>query len=578
MSNFELDELFDEATAASEDLVIASPFVPIKTRSAALDDVLNHRLAGVFSGVLALDRKKALASRIDGQIIGTGEADFTKGNTFYTLNYKGKRFQLIDVPGIEGDEGKYSHMVREAVAKAHLVFYVNGTNKKPEKATAQKIRSYLRLGTEVCPLMNVRGNADQYELDGVPATLESDGGSTKALQQTVGVLESVLGAKAMRPGHCVQGLLAFSSLAIAPGTERTAIHPSRDRDLVIHQRNYRKYFASSKAMYEFSQIKFVAQVLHGKLGTFKEDMIESNKSKVHELLVENLATLKELHVGHEMFMARTEPEFEKCRVAIKDGLVRFERLLKDGRKNLWNGLFIDLSASADKIVETYFGNNDLISTKIQGAFRERQEQLKEDLQAQFEKYLEELQGDLFQAMQRLLEDVSRVEFEQAIAYAGANLNANYKTPELGLGLDLKDYGWMLFNVGSYALAGAGVGTAFPIVGNLVGAAIGAVVGLLINFLNYFIGEEKRIRKAQAQVQEKIAEARAKAVGSLREELEDLLAPIRSQIEEKVLGQVDNIKESLTRPLHIIKQQMALMQRTKDQLEKMPHGTIHAIQC
>ncbi|HEX8594757.1 MAG TPA: hypothetical protein VF682_15985 [Pseudomonas sp.] len=576
MSNFELDELFDETNAVSEEVVIASPFVHIKTHSAAMDDVLNHRLAGVFSGVLAFDRKKALASRIDGRIIGTGEADFTKGNTFYTLNYKGKRFQLIDVPGIEGDEGKYSHMVREAVAKAHLVFYVNGTNKKPEKATAEKIRSYLRLGTQVCPLVNVRGNADQYEFDGVPATLESDGDSTKALQQTVGVLESVLGAKAMHPGHCVQGLLAFSSLAIAPGTERTTIHPSRDRDLVIHQRNYRKYFASSKAMYEFSQIKSVARVLHGKLGTFKEDMIESNKTKVHELLVENLAILQELHTSHEIFVAKTEPEFEKCRAAIKDGLVRFERLLQDGRKNLWNGLFIDLSASADKIVEEHFGDNDLISTKIQRAFRERQEQLKEDLQTQFEKYLAELQGDLVQAMQRLLEDVSRVEFEQAIAYAGADLNASYKTPELGLGLDLKDYGWMLFNVGSYALAGAGIGTAFPIVGNLIGAAIGAAVGFLINLMNFLLSKEKRIRKAQAQVQEKIAEARAKAVDSLRDELKGLLAPVRSQIEEKILGQVHDIHASLIRPLHIIKQQITLMQRTKDQLEKMPHGTIHAI--
>lgn len=571
MSNFELDELFDQATAVPEDAPIANPFAHIKTQSAALDDVLNQRLADVFSGALALDRKKALALRIDGRIIGTGEADFTKGNTFYTLNYKGKRFQLIDVPGIEGDEGKYSHMVREAVAKAHLVFYVNGTNKKPEKATAEKIRSYLRLGTQVCPLVNVRGNADAYEFEEDRQALESG-----ALQQTVGVLESVLGAKAMQSGHCVQGLLAFSALAAAPGTERTTIHPSRDRDLVIQQRNYRKYFASPKAMYEFSQIKSVAQVLHGKLGTFKEDMIESNKTKVHELLVENLAILQELHTSHETFVARTEPEFDKCRIAVKDGLAKFEQSVTKGRKILWDRLFTDMSATADDIVEEHFGENELVASKIQRAFRERQEQLKEELQTQFEKYLAELQNDLVQAMQRLLEDVSRVEFEQAIAYAGADLNASYKTPELGLGLDFKDYGWMLFNVGSYALAGAGIGTAFPVVGNLIGAAVGAAVGLLINLMNFLLSKEKRIRKAQAQVQDKIAEARANAADSLRDELKALLTPVRSQIEAKVLGQVNDIHASLIRPLHIIKQQMALMQRTKDQLEKMPHGTIHAI--
>lgn len=65
---------------------------------------------------------------------------------------------MIDVPGIEGDEGKYAHMVRQAVAKAHLVFYVNGTSKKPE-GNGGKIRAYLRRGTQVCPLVNVRSGA-----------------------------------------------------------------------------------------------------------------------------------------------------------------------------------------------------------------------------------------------------------------------------------------------------------------------------------------------------------------------------------------------------------------------------------
>ena len=147
MSRHELDELFDEAT--STPLPVSSDDAPslqyIEARSPALDALVNQQLTALHDKLLAYERKKAQTRRVDGLIIGTGEADFTKGNTLYPLNYKGKRFQLIDVPGIEGDESKYAHMVREAVAKAHLVLYVNGTNKKPEKATAEKIRSYLRL-------------------------------------------------------------------------------------------------------------------------------------------------------------------------------------------------------------------------------------------------------------------------------------------------------------------------------------------------------------------------------------------------------------------------------------------------
>jgi gas vesicle protein len=579
MSQHELDELFDEATSipSHEPLAPAPVLAHVEASSPALDALLNRQLTTLLQEVVAFERKKAVARRVDGLIIGTGEADFTKGNTLYPLVYKGKRFQLIDVPGIEGDESKYAHMVHEAVAKSHLVFYVNGTNKKPEKATAQKIRSYLRLGTQVCPLVNVRGNADAYEFEEDRESLTSHGGSYAALQQTEEVLRSVLGTQALQPGYCVQGLIGFSSLATDAQTRRTTIHPSRNGDLVIQQRNYQKHFASSKAMYEFSQIKSVAKVLHGKLATFREDMIESNKTKVRELLVENLETLHSLHASHEAFVARTEPEFDKCREAIKAAMERFERLVIAGRKNLWDGLFNDMKDDADDIVEKYFGDNDVISNKINRAFQTGQELLKENLQAQFETCLADLQQDLLQAMQRLLEDVARVEFEQMLSDVDA-LNINYKTPDLGLGLELGDYGWMAFNIGSYAMSGAVIGSAFPGIGNLIGAVAGALVGILVNTLNFFVGKEKRIRKAQGQVQDKIEDAWSEARKALREECKTLFDPVHKKVNESVLARMQQLNDALKRPLNIIEQQMALMNRTKEQLEKMPHGTIQTVQC
>ena len=577
MSRNQLDELFEEATSMPSPVVpTAAPALQhIEARSPALDALLNRQLTTLLDTLLVYERKKAQVHRVDGLIIGTGEADFTKGNTLYPLSYKGKRFQLIDVPGIEGDEIKYAHMVREAVAKAHLVFYVNGTNKKPEKATAQKIRTYLRLGTQVCPLINVRGNADAYEFEEDRESLTGHGGSTTALQQTEEVLRSVLGGKVMQIGHCVQGLLAFSALAIDAQTGRTTIDPSRSRDLVIQQHNYRKHFASPKSMYEFSQIKSVAKVLHDKLSTFREDMIESNKTKVHELLAENAETLKKLYATHEAFVTRTKPEFEKCREAIKEAQEQFERLVVTGRKNLWDKLFNSLKDDADEIIEQNFGENDTISRKINSAFKTRQNLLKDDLQGQFEIYLADLHQDLQQAMRRLLEDVARVEFEQLLCDADT-LNIHYKTPELGLGLELGDYGWMAFNIGSYALAGATIGTAFPVIGNLIGAVAGALVGILVNLLSFLISKEKRIRKAQGQVQEKIDEAWTKARKALQEESKTLFAPVRKQIDEAVSTRVQQLDESLKRPLKIIEQQMTLMNRTKNQLENMPYGTIQAI--
>ena len=577
MAAHELDELFEEATSMPSSVVpTTSVSQHIEVSSPTLDALLNRQLTALLDMLVVYERQKAQVHRVDGLIIGTGEADFTKGNTLYPLNYKGKRFQLIDVPGIEGDESKYAHMVREAIAKTHLVFYVNGTNKKPEKATAQKIRNYLRLGTQVCPLVNVRGNADAYEFEEDRESLKNHGDSTTALQQTEEVLRSVLGSKVMQTGHCVQGLLAFSALAIDAQTGRTTIHSSRSRDLVIQQRNYQKHFTSRKSMYEFSQIQSVAKVLHDKLSTFREDMIESNKTKVYELLVENLETLKNLYISHEAFVAKTKPEFDKCREAIKQAQERFEQLVVTGRKNLWEKLFNSLKEDADEIVEQNFGENKIISNKIERAFKNRQESLKNALQEQYEKYLADLQKDLQQAMRRLLEDVSRVEFEKLLSDS-ENMNINYKTPELGIGLEFGDYGWMALNIGSYAVAGFGIGSAFPVIGNLIGAIAGAVVGALVSFIKHiFTSKGERIRKAQGQVQEKIDEAWSEARKALQEESKTLFSPARKQVQEVVLARVQQLDESLKRPLKIIEQQMMLMKNTKDQLEKMPYGTIQAI--
>ena len=45
--------------------------------------------------------------QVDGCIIGNGSQDFTKSHTSYGLNINGEEAQLIDIPGIEGNEEKF---------------------------------------------------------------------------------------------------------------------------------------------------------------------------------------------------------------------------------------------------------------------------------------------------------------------------------------------------------------------------------------------------------------------------------------------------------------------------------------
>ena len=330
-------------------------------------------------------------------------------------------------------------------------------------------------------------------------------------------------------------------------------------------------------MFEFSQVKPVAQVLHAKLGTFREDIIESNKVKVRELLIENADVLQTALKEHQTFIARVTPEFEKCRVAINEALKSFEHLTAAGRKNLWSDFFNQLSERADEIVAEHFGDNDLIAMKLKSAFKTRQEGMGARLRGQFEEQVEVLQSSISQAMERLIQDVQRVKFQQRITFDEGSQKALYRSAELDMALGLKGWGSIAFSVGSYALTGAGIGSVFPGIGNLIGGAIGAMVGALVSILDFFTSKAKRIRKAQAQVQGKLDDVRYQVMDGLSNEMTTLMKPIRQEVEDTTLSQVNTIYASLTRPLDIMQQQIALMTHIKNQLEKMSHGTIQTIQ-
>lgn len=534
---------------------------------------LDQQLSGFVQSAVALERQRRDACRVDGLIVGTGQRDFTKDNVSYTLRQGHEEFQLIDVPGIEGDEQKYAPLVEAAVAKAHLVFYVNGTNKKPEKETAEKIGRYLRRGSQVCPVVNVRGLADAYEFDEDREGLRTRGLPGTAMKQTMEVLRETLSDDVLLPGLTIQGMMAFSGLAMLDGA--TTIHPSRD-DLLARQRGLLACFDSPTELEQLSRIDKVAAVLRAKARTFREDIVESNKVKVRELLAENIALLQAQHDNHSAFVKRLKPEFKKCKAAIEGALDSFERVLRAGRSNAWNEFFNRLSNDADDIVADNFGDNDEIDRLIKRSFRTRRETTEKQLTTQLEQQQQALQENLEQALNRLMEDVRRVDFEHRAASQSQGASFRLADTGIDMDLDLKDWGRIAFDIGSYAATGFAIGSAFPGIGNAIGAIAGAVVGALVSLAKFFTSRESRIRKAQAQVRDKIDDLRHTVMGRIDSDTATVVTTIRNAVEQDCVAAVDQQLAHITGPLAIIKKQLALMTRIKQLLEQMPHGTIQAI--
>ncbi len=92
----------------------------------------------------------------DGRSIGDGRKDFTKN---YKILPFSEDVNLIDTPGIEGNEREVKNSIKRAVNKAHVVFYIFSNNKEPEEGTLKKIKSFLNEHTYIYGVINIRISA-----------------------------------------------------------------------------------------------------------------------------------------------------------------------------------------------------------------------------------------------------------------------------------------------------------------------------------------------------------------------------------------------------------------------------------
>lgn len=105
---------------------------------------------------------KELSGKSDGNIIGDGRSDYTRKVAIYEFESNGQKFAILDLPGIEGDEGLVKDEINDAVQKAHAVFYVSSDAKPPQtgdnqkEGTLEKIKNHLSQQTEVYSIYNKR--------------------------------------------------------------------------------------------------------------------------------------------------------------------------------------------------------------------------------------------------------------------------------------------------------------------------------------------------------------------------------------------------------------------------------------
>ena len=331
-------------------------------------------------------------------------------------------------------------------------------------------------------------------------------------------------------------------------------------------------------MRAFSCIDNVAGILTAKAKTFREDIIEANKSKVRELLAGTLEVLDATLKDHQAFLARVEAELATGSAAVDQALESFSRLALGERQRQVHNCFNSLNIEAQAIVSEHFGNQAAISGALEQAFNTSRDLMVKALAAGLAALLDTLETDLHRAVQRLLQNLQRADFERRMTEAAlvARQTLRFDPVELKMELGLDGWGKIILGVGSMALTGAQIGMAYPPWGVFIGAGVGLIVGAVLSVLGVFSSQAAKIRKAQAKMQERLDSKRSEALAGAAQAHDKFMAEIRGHVDAQVRRELVQLHTTLVQPGLMVEQQIKVMGRILRQVEDMPYGTVQAV--
>lgn len=478
---------------------------------------------------------------IDGVIIGTGQADYTRDAQTYKLNINNKEVGLIDIPGIEGDEEKFERIIEKALNKAHLVMYVTSDNKKPEEATLKKIKKYLKNDSEVYCLMNTKFfGVDIFEDYNSFEEKAKDVYMKKAI--TAKTIEkslvSIIGEN-YKKYILSNGLLAFCGYAYDDLLEISTITDSEKKLQYSQQQKYLKEVQGEcSRLVNASNIKDLYSVIEEHTSDFDANIIESNKRKI----------LARLDVTIEV-LEKYEKEILKIRGTYKSRIDNLksqtERIYNRFSNEIKNMPSIVTSIVTDKYLDLIYSEIEKRKGKIgEDFFQEWENKVKSsmesDIRQECEIYMKKAKKDFEEAMTKAIKN-----FEY-------DLKMDFKYSDIGeFEIDLGNVitelevslGSVLEIIRSKVVSFAILGTAM---GGQLGGIIGAVIGLFygsakVVAISLIQSKETRINKAKSKVKE--------VFDVMSTQMEDM---ITSNFEiEKKCGFILNAKKNV---IHSIVQQ------------------------
>lgn len=463
----------------------------------------------------------------DGLIVGDGQSDFTKTYDEYQLKIDGVPFTLIDVPGIEGNEDEFQDKIRTALHKAHIVFYIQGENKKPDTATAQKIKKYLGDWVKVYSIYNVRGGVTNYDEEEERETLLTEG-VLKAERLMKETFKGILGN--VYAGHItLQAFLAMCAKA--------CFSPKRE-DLIRNQRKLLKLFPKgADEVLAFSQFASLVNLVKERSTNFTAEIMEANKQKLVSMA------------------GRIEKEISATEEAQKESVTQLENQLREfnnvvngfktTQRNISNRVKNEIARSYSTLCSELC---DLVdetedSNRIKGAARNKQNEMKQNLTREINNIVNTHTKQLEDKAKRKKKDLDGVSLPniQFEAFRGIDTNIDFDGAIENLDVDFGDFLNCVGSTAGAAATGAAIGSFIPGIGTLFGAGIGAVVGFLGNAGSGDGGKAD----AKREIGRVIDQGRDKAIRKAEEKLQPLMKVMenrRRELQSAITEELNNLDD------------------------------------
>lgn len=491
--------------------------------------------------------------QVDGCIIGDGSQDFTRTYSSFALNINGGSAQLIDIPGIEGDEEKFTEIIKRALKKAHLVCYVARESKGIEENTLQKIKEYMQKNvTEMVGIHNIPLQP-KLEYDGedyigdVEREIELKNRKNKNIEEQ---LQRAIPGGMYRETVGISALLGLCALAIHDG--RTTIAPPQkncDNPAV----------AKSLGRLRDQQRTFLSRTSDAKLlkasrlNKLRNVIIESCSDAPKRIKKASLIRLSRLLQDDYLADISTQKKsIGEFRNSIRNRTDRFVSKLGSARDQMKR----NMRHSVKNVVCDFFRKDileDIIWKHIDDYEKIDKDILERELKSKKSQLGQKMESGVRKAITSTINDYTeRIKGYVTEYQTGMELdikNISIELPEFDAeSFDFKQLGSVLLSIGGYAFSGAMIGTQFcPGFGTIVGLIAGLLTGIGLWVAKKTFFKDWALQKYKNKASEKVEECADETWDKMSDKIENISNQLASKTDECItfaFKQLESANQSL----------------------------------